>query len=341
MFGNEKTYFADSPVIIDISGLDWGSPVTSPFTVVRVEVLYNNAVVGKFRADTGGQTNFSFDISSALKAIWSDYDFTAEVTAANAKTVSTLRAYREYSLKVYTEYIDSTDGSFVTTESEEFTGGRCAIGRLTEWERYNLPAKEDADLSYWEHSNLRNGDASTKPVTTPERVGRYSITSWVDIQNAGTTSHFYAHDVNPQADGTADHAPLVLRDNHEYIDFLFVNRRGAVETCSGLTFEELKIGAETKQYSRIERPTFKPSRSLMAISSGDRRSWDMSSGYQTREWAEWWVREFLMSRQKWMFYQGRYTPVVVTPAKKENSIYDRSKQQMTHIDFTVTLALEG
>ena len=40
MFGDGKTYFADSPVVIDISGLYWGDTVTSPFTVVRVEVIY-------------------------------------------------------------------------------------------------------------------------------------------------------------------------------------------------------------------------------------------------------------------------------------------------------------
>ena len=342
MFGDGKTYFANSPVVIDIEGLEWGETVTSPFTVVRLEVLHDGMKIGEFRADTGGQTSISFDISSALRSIWADYEYGDEVAAANAKTVAPLRAYREYSLIVQTEYIDSTDGSFVTTTSDEFTGGRCAIGGLTEWERSILTHKEDADMSYWEHSNLRNGDASTKPTSTPERVGRLSITSWVDVQNAGTRSHFYPPTANPGGDGTADHAPIVLRDdNQEYADFLFVNRRGAVETCSVLTKEALDIPVETKQYARIKRPAFKPSRSLMALSSGGRRSWSMSTGYQTREWTEWWTVEFLMSHQWWMLYQGSYVPVIVTPAKKENTIYDRSKQQMTHVDFTVTLALEG
>jgi len=34
-------------------------------------------------------------------------------------------------------------------------------------------------------------------------------------------------------------------------------------------------------------------------------------------------------------------PVIVEPSKKSITIYDRSKQQMPHVDFTVTLALEG
>lgn len=72
----------------------------------------------------------------------------------------------------------------------------------------------------------------------------------------------------------------------------------------------------------------------------------MSSGYQTREWAEWWTLEFLMAKQWWMRYptddaNGTFVPVIVEAEKKSMNIYDRVKQQMPHVDFTVTLALEG
>ena len=353
MFGSSHTYFTDSPVVIDIGGLSW--PANSPFNIVRVEVIYNNAVVGSFYADTGGLSSISFDISSALRAIWSSEDFHQEVsdaqTAANGSSASQwVRSYKSYSLIVYTEYIDSTDGELTQTSSGLISGGRCAIGGFTEWERSSITNKEDADLSYLENSNGRNGDASTKPTISPERIGKDSITSWVDISNSGTKSVFYPKTTaggSGQQDEASAHAPLVLRDSIPYTDFLFVNRRGAVETCSALMLEEMSIEVESKQYNRIERPTFKPSRSLMAISSGGRRSWSMSSGHQTREWAEWWTMEFLKSRRWWMLYRGpgqvsaSYVPVVVEPAKKDTGIYDRSKQQLPSVEFTVTLALEG
>lgn len=338
MFGGGHTYFAGSPVVIDISGLEW--PASSPFNIVRLHVIYGGSVVAEFKADTGRQTSISFDISSALRAIWSDYTFASELTAAAGGSAAS-RAYRSYSLQVFTEYIDSTDGEFKQTESEVFTGGQCGIGWLTEWERSKTGSKENADMSYWEHSNQRNGDASTKPTTSPERVGSRSITSWVDVSNAGTTSKFYAYNTTPEQDSDVQHAPLVLRDSQPYQDFLFVNRRGAVETCSALMKENMEINVETQHYARIERPTFKPSRSLMAIAKGGRRSWGMSSGLQTREWADWWTREFLMASQWWMLYEGSYVPVIVEPAKKQTSIYDRSKQNMPSVEFTVTLALEG
>lgn len=346
MFGSGHTYFAGSPVVIDISGLYWGANVTSPFTVVRVKVIYNGNVVGEFHADTGGQTSISFDISSALRAIWSDYNYSSELTAAQGGTSASLRSYRSYSLEVYTEYLDSNDGEFTQTSCGTFTGGQCAIGWLTEVERSNIGNKANADASHWEHTNNRNGDASTKPSSSPERVGNTSITSYVDVSNSGTTSAFYLPNVVPASDSTSPHAPIVLRDNIPYVDFLFVNRRGAVETCSARIKEGMNIDVESRQYARVERPSFKPSRSLMAFASGGRRSWSMSSGYQTREWAEWWTLEFLMAKQWWMRYptddaNGTFVPVIVEAEKKSMNIYDRVKQQMPHVDFTVTLALEG
>ena len=368
--GQGHTYFADSPVVIDISGLYWGSPVTSPFTIVRVEVLYNNNVVGDFRADTGGQTSTSFDISSALRAIWSDYNFDGngnEVkTAQSAITAnagqSKTRNMRSYILHIYTEYLSSDDGGVYTTTQcavqidgvtyTDIPGGQCLMGGLTEWERSTIDNKADADVSMLENSNARNGDASIKPTASPERVGINSITSWVDVQSNGTQSMFYPASAGGGA-GTADaytaHAPLVLRDSQPYVDFLFINRRGAVETCSGMTKEAMSINVQTQQYSRSERPAFQPTRSLMAIGSDGRREWQMSSGHVTREWAEWWTMEFLSGKRKqwWMLWHGpglsspRYVPVIVKPAKNDITVYDKSKQEMPHVDFTVTLALEG
>ena len=338
------TYFADSPVIIKVEGLEW--PAKSPFTIVRLEVNYDGKTVGKFNADTGGQTETIFDISSALGAIWSGYDFQNELAAAN-RGGSTARAHRSYSMEIYSEYM-SDDGVFTSQRSGTFQGGSCMIGGLTEWERSHVG---NSDASTQEFSNPRYGDASTKPHTSdsaPERVGSISPTSWVDLSQSGTTTHFYTLDSTMSADGTTDHAPLVLRDSQPYADFLFVNRRGAVETCSALMLEALDIDVSMQQYAHVERPTFAPSRSLMAIGTDGRRSWQMSSGHVTREWAEWWAMEFLSGKRKqwWMRYplydrNGRYVPVIVKPAKNSTTIYDRAKQKMPSVEFTVTLALEG
>lgn len=348
MFGANKTYFADAPVIIYVNGLEWPKEPESPFTVVGIDVTYNNRTVGSYREDTGGQSSMRFNISSALKGIWATEDFTGEVAAAQAALTADsaqemLRDMREYSLEVKTEYL--SDGIFTPNSFGPFAGGRCIMGGLTEWERSRIGSEENADVSYWNHCNLRNGDASTKPSTAPERVGRDSITSWVDVNVAGTISIFYpkvAAGGTGDDDSTDSHAPLVLRDSQPYVDFLFVNRRGAVETCSAPMQEAMNIDVETKTYDCIDGVSFIPSRSQTTITQGGpRRSWPMSSGKQTREWVEWWTKEFLTARRVWMLYKGIYVPVTVEPAKKSTNIYDRSKQQLASVEFTVTLGLEG
>ena len=348
-FNVNGTYFADSPVIIRVEGLAW--PSNSPFTVVRVEVIYNGKKVGDFHIDTGRQTTTTLDISSALRAIWADYDYADELSAANAacgkSSVGTTRSYRSYSMEVYTEYL-SDDGVFTQTHSGSFSGGKCMMGGLTEWERSGVG---NTDASTQELTNLRYGDASTKPHavdSAPERVGIDSITSWVDLGPNGTRALYCPVGAKMDADTGSEHVPTVLRDSQQYADFIFINRRGAVETCSALVLESMGIDVDVQQYGRAELPSFKPSRSLMAIGTDGRRSWQMSSGYVTREWAEWWVMDFLGGKRKrwWMRYplydpNGRYVPVVVQPAKRQTSVYDRAKQQMPRVEFTVTLALEG
>lgn len=352
MFGSEHTYFSGSPVVIDISGLEW--PSSSPFDIVKVNIKDSeDNIIGDFHADTGGQAEISFDIQSALRALWADYDFTDEVTKAEAAIKATsvdgqsyTRDYRSYSIELYTEYLDSNDNEMNTSQcdlssNEDGSSGKCMIGALTEWERYNVSAKEEADASSWEHTGLRNGDASTKPTSSPERVGQNSITSWVDVNNDGTTSVFFHPKAQAAADSETEHSPLVLRDSQDYQDFIFVNRRGAVETCSALTKESMDISIDVDSYNRIERPSFIPSRSLFSVATGGRRSWEMSSGYTDRAWAEWWVQEFLMAQRHWMRIDDKFVPVIVEPSKKNIGIYDKAKQDMPHVDFTVTLALEG
>ena len=353
MFGDDKTYFAGNPVMITVSGLQF--PSESSIKVCRIKVLYDGGEVGDFSGEVTG-SSIEFDISSALRALWADYNtFDAELAAASAAIKSEVestvtRNQRDYSLQVLTEYI-SSDGVFTTTDSGTFSGGQCVIGARTEWERSLLTSVAEADLSTLDQTNPRNGDASTKPRTSPERVGSDSITSFVDFADINpdpqksvvqTRSTFYPSDAESASDSYQPHAPIVLRDDDvAYIDFIFVNRRGAVETCSAKMLEALDINVETKTYTLAGKSSYIPTRGLKTISSGGSRSWSMSSGYQTREWAEWWTLEFLMSSQVWMRYNNTFLPVTVVPAKKSVSIYNRTKQEMPSVEFTVTLALEG
>ena len=78
---------------------------------MNATVYVNGEKVGNFHCDTGGQSSASFDIQSALRAIWSDYNFDDETAKANATIADGAaeqayqRAMREYSLEIFTEYL--------------------------------------------------------------------------------------------------------------------------------------------------------------------------------------------------------------------------------------------
>lgn len=326
-------YFINSPVIVTVSNL--GFPEHTPFHIVRLYVGPDGEY-GVFKGDTGGASQIQFDISSALRGqaqYIEDYDECIEDAedAAGGSTPSTsTNSMLSYTLQAETEYI-SDDGILVTTRSPAVSGGNAVRGGSTEMERRYGGVSPDT-------SSLIGSTPSTKP-SSAERVGQYSITSTL-AWNGGYAEQTY----HP-----ASHTPAsVVRDEyHDYVDFLFVNRRGACETCSGMMLESESVEVNVTTYAKVETPTFTPSRSLMGIAKGPRRSWSMSSGHQTREWAEWWADEFLMASQWWVRYPvgnpaaTRFVPCIVTPAKKSTTIYDRSKQEMPSVDFTVTLALEG
>ena len=341
-----NTNFTNSPVIVSVQDIPWAG-IDSPIKIVRIQIKVADEIAGEFSIDTNGATSVQLDVSTALRAIWSDYNYATELAECakalndnNGSSIySAIRDAKPVSLTVSLEYLDTADGTMHKISSETFDGGQCIHGGSTEMER--SLGIVGTDITTLDGSNPRNGCASTKPQSSPERVGVDSITSWVSVGEEGTKQYYYPASVTSLTDQTYPPPPLVLRDTVPHVDFLFVNRRGAVETCSGLMKEAMNIEVESTQYARAENPTFSPVRTLTAIASGGRRSWAMSSGHVTRGWAEWWVLEFLMARQWWMRYKGLFVPVTVTPSKKSTTIYDRTKQQMASVEFTVTLALEG
>lgn len=140
-------------------------------------------------------------------------------------------------------------------------------------------------------------------------------------------------------------------DSHR-VEFLFVNRYGGMEDASALCAESLEYGIDRKAYERVSPPSLSaPDVSLVSSRAPFHAKWEMSSGCVSREWAEWWAGEFLTAEQHWMkLTAGRlgfsarediWIPVVVTPKSSDTEVYDRSKSEALHIDFTVQPAHEG
>ena len=312
-----------------------------------------------FYAEVGNDTSMDFDISTALRAMWDGYTFGDELRAAQDAATGALdtaqvadRACLVYKIHANTEWIDQ-DGT--PHEGGEFEASEESYGLLggwTEMERYTGVGQPNIESLIGYIYGRAAVLASTKPTDSPEIIGANSIVSegmitYQDSETAGSPviHRQIFHPVKEDGFNVATfsvNGHTYVRDaGRDFVDFLFINSRGAMESCSATMKESLSINISSQVHAHVERPSFVPTRSLMAINSGGRRSWSMSSGYQTREWAEWWTMEFLRSSHHWMLIDGRYFPVTVEASKSDVPIYDRTKQELPHIDFTVKLALEG
>lgn len=331
------TYFINAPVILKWTGLQF--PDDSSINVAVMQILYNDKKVGEFRSDMGGATEVAIDISSALRPIWADYNFAAEVEAAEkaatGQEATVQRPFRQYYIRCFTEYIQtSTFGEKIFTQSAPFTfyGGQCVIGATTELERFLGTAGEGSI----DGMGTDKVEGSTKPVNEypVEQVGTDSITSIIYLQNDRTIQRFL-----PKGnENTPQH--IIRPKTHSYFDFIFLNRRGCIETATAITMESGTVEGETTTYEHDTLPAFIPARSVTNVPSATRRALRMSSGQVDREWARWWATEFCQSKAAWIRIKNRFVPVTITH-EKSIPIYDRSKQELPHVDFTVTLALDG
>jgi hypothetical protein len=66
----------------------------------------------------------------------------------------------------------------------------------------------------------------------------------------------------------------------------------------------------------------------------------MSSGFVNREWAEWWLTEFVVTRKAWMYDNGTYIPDAIIP-EETNKLYDRAKPGLISVNFSVRYGFSG
>lgn len=129
-------------------------------------------------------------------------------------------------------------------------------------------------------------------------------------------------------------------DHRPRTTMLFVNSRGVLETISLFAKEskEYEISSEVMAVGRT--PSYSPQPGMTTHKTLGNATWQMSSGFVNRDWAEWFVVEFLTSKKYWMLIDGRWLPVVVS-SKESITVYDRNDTSLRDVQFTVVSAIGG
>lgn len=372
--GVKARSFIDAPVVVCLSLSDaYPSSATMRKVHLRVLCTYQSVVRDRTFTQEAYDDSLYMDISSALRASMfqrnvvsiyknatkllgttgSDGNKVTSVLIKNTSDCATFRlqAYVSFVLDgYYFEGIYSngalTSGGYV--EQAGFTayfGGLSAIERL-----------------YGGWVDLNSSSAvclSTKPLEG-EIIGDNHVFFVSTIASDGCPTYYpflrYKYST-PQTYFTIDGLltrKAYIDTSNKYIDFLFVNRLGGIEDACIKTHEALYYNIQKTTFKSISAP-YSDSQTVLLRSSrtGSNPRWDMSSGFVTREWAEWWAGEFLAACSHWMKLpserlsvrtgevQEVWVPVTIKPKSEDVTVYNRADSSPMHVDFTVELAYEG
>lgn len=171
--------------------------------------------------------------------------------------------------------------------------------------------------------------------------GNYSLqgskTGYVSVTASGASEGgvlLHLSSVGPWTNG-------YYRTNTNGVHFLrFINGFGAVENISVRSKDKLSYEVSGETHSLVQGVTTRPTDRRYATKSQPVGVYELSSGYVPKQWAEWYVQELLTSPRVWIQLGGKWVPALIE-AEDDCVIYDRTKPEMPHVDFTLRLAIDG
>lgn len=338
--------FISNPVIVEatnetnVSGSSMHQTVVEVISPLPSSIGESVVAAYTFECEATPGGTVSVDISSALRALIDPKEWTP-IVWADGDSIS--YPSQEFAVRVYDRYlidgiIERGADSYYPSDANLGAGhgARAYLGGLSELERYAL---SNHPVDFYQKLEFTH-----KPLTA-ERWGKGDLRLTSEYSSGVKTT------VHHIADSEA-----TLPSGHHH--FLFVNSMGVYETVSAVMRESLSYGMESSVHSLVKSPLYQGATSLSTYKNTPRASFQMSSGYTTREWADWWATEFLAAKFYWikmklgnkLLQSGNtlgwtssalWVPCTITPAEDETLIYDRSEQQLLHVDFEVNLSISG
>lgn len=349
-------FFVDSPVIVGI--IPGEIPTGATFHRVHVRVNSSNvkeSTTYEFNADATSGENVYIDISSALRSSYlHDPDAVVE-DIKNSTNTEELINYSwdgvvEYNVQVWDSYlIDGVEA--MTTITDPTVNAVGLSGGLSEYERISQQGYTSSSTLIATLSALTH-----KPVCGEISInGGRHLRWYYDSYRRGKVRGYTS--IRLDAPGTfvfGDREIYLANETKDMTQFMFLNSLGVVEDITARSKDSLAYNVESEEKALVNAPALVPKRNLTAIKTGGRAEWEMSSGWCNREWADWWVTEFLMAKKYWMklgtqhIYSGgawmekeQWIPVTIEPADDTTIIYDKTEPRLCRVDFTVRMGISG
>lgn len=298
-----------------------------------------------------------FDVGNTIQTVFDKYsnqDVENNTISQNLYSASFQLTYKE----IYLNGIKEEEGTTVVSEWYN-----AVMGSLTEYERMIMP---DADTS----KVIGSGRMLTRKPEgeiVPKGIDLYvpvvsSVSDTIEFHviqgeeskvSSKYTGGIYVPASMNIATDTLSIGSLridtttetgknkyVVKEDSSMRHFLFLNGFGLIESVTAIVRESLKYNIDSEQFIIPGEISFKGYTRVVSYSQTPKVELGMSSGYVNRQWAEWWVNEFVPTQKAWMLLDKRYIPVAIIP-EESNKLFDRSKPDMMSVQFKVQYSFSG
>jgi len=287
-------------------------------------------------APAGDSETVVFDISTALRSATAGYRYTPV-------TADTTYPYIAYSLTAYDEYM--LNGILTEKEGEcKYNNGAdsyALFGAFTDMERY-LAGDTKAVTTF------------TRKPSTGEVCASGEVIIYPGVPSAPLEQHTKISE-GPKVfvqslagmEGKKTYGGRTIYVDPEATDrmlFQFVNGYGVVETISAETMEDVHSTGATEVDIRTAPSAFGSPAGKSVRRSNRQLVYHCSTGYVNKEWAQWWLDEFLggdnfrrnAHSRCWVRIDGHWLPCVIIP-EDDITVYERSKSGLISIPFEVRI----
>lgn len=298
-----------------------------------------------------------FDISSALQAVADKYEYEA--------TPPSRYPYIKFRVEAWDEWM--VDGTLVPRQgivewpSPVIDNHRfyayAFMGAWTDLERLGAGVDQQG-VEYLDTEHM-----SRKPNSTPEVV--FIDTAFIypaDFQRSIFDTDRMSGDATPEfisgapTDGpkslsnTPDSEGAVTVGGHNLyvIDkplngylLRFVNGMGCLESLCVTSLVKREAKNKTTTYNTAKIETLKNFSRSVTINNDGPETWYLTSGALDREWASWYVHEFLNAKQMWIWLSSQWIPCHIVSSEEAIEIEDRSTANPQEVQFRIELDING
>jgi hypothetical protein len=307
----------------------------------------------------------NFDISSALQAVADKYEYEATPPERYPYIKFRIEAWDEWMMEGNT-YNNQGIVLWPTPPGMPpylyYLYAYAHMGAWTDLERMNA----SVDQGGVEYLNITK--LSRKPNTSPELVfknvafvypGAFSRgleTDYIDSESGMPVSNAPSTGPKSLSYTPASLGAVTVGDHDLYVIdkpansghvLRFVNGMGCIESLHVQSLIKREASNKTEKHSVAKQETLKQFSRTVTMKKDGPETWSLTSGALDRDWASWYIHEFLMSPQVWimlngqsLMVNGQWIPCHVVP-EETTVLEDQQKAQPYEVQFKLEMDING